>query len=154
DAAPFDTAIGSVADFKWLLRLTSSTGTVHIPKKLAMWRYHGDQLSFHPDPSRASSRKAAAESALREIDKSISLSSNDRAALLLPFEAEESRSVVGRLLVWFKSFSRVVRMLCERPVPTWRALLRVGFRFGTRRHSLVPMVFGATRLAPKTVEQE
>ncbi len=153
-AAPFDTTIGSVADFKWLLHLTSSTGTVHIPRKLAMWRYHGDQLSFHPDPSRASSRKAAAESALREINKSISLSSNDRAALLLPFEAEESSSIIGRLLVWFKSFFRLARMSIERPVSTCRALCRAGFRFGTRRHSLVPMIFGANKLAPKIVEQE
>jgi glycosyltransferase involved in cell wall biosynthesis len=153
-AAPFDTTIGSVADFKWLLHLTSSTGTVHIPKKLAMWRYHGDQLSFHPDPSRASSRKAAAESALQEIGKSISLSPNDRAALLLPFEAEESRSIVGRLLVWFKSLSRLVRMLIQRPAPTWRALRRVGFRFGTRRHSLVPMVFEDHDLKAETLKTE
>jgi glycosyltransferase involved in cell wall biosynthesis len=153
-AAPFDTTIGSVADFKWLLHLTSSTGTVHIPKKLAMWRYHGDQLSFHPDPSRASSRKAAAESALQEIGKSISLSANDRAALLLPFEAEESRSIVGRLLVWFKSLLRFVRMLIQRPAPTWRALRRVGFRFGTRRHSLVPMVFEDHDLKTEKLKSE
>ncbi len=153
-SAPFDTTIGSVADFKWLLRLTGSTGTVHIPKKLAMWRYHGDQLSFHPDPSRASSRKAAAESALREIAKSIQLSTNDREALLLPFEAEEARSIVGRLLVWFRSFFRLALMFIERPGPAWRALRRVGFRFGTRGRALVPMVFEATKLAPKTVEQE
>jgi glycosyltransferase involved in cell wall biosynthesis len=154
-AAPFDTTIGSVADFKWLLRLTSSTGTVHIPKKLAMWRCHGGQLSLQPDPSRADSRKAAAESALRDIRERnlISLTSNDRAALLLVFEAEKARSVVGRLGVWFKSLFRLARMLVERPIATMKALARVRFRFGTRRHTLVPLIFEANELAPKIVEE-
>ena len=155
-AAPFDTTIGSVADFKWLLRLTSSTGTVHVPKKLAMWRYHGEQLSMQPDPSRAASRRSAAESALQDITKRnlLPLTSNDRAALLLPFQAEESRSIVGRFLVWLKSLFRLKLMFLQRPVATLRALRRVGFRFGTRRHTLVPMIFGANKLAPKIVEQE
>jgi glycosyltransferase involved in cell wall biosynthesis len=153
-AAPFDTAIGSVGDFKWLLRLTASTGTVHVPRKLAMWRYHGDQLSFRPDPSRATSRKAAAESALQEIcdRKIVQLSRNDCAALLLPFASIESRSIFGRLATWFESLLRLMRMLTERPAPTLRALCRVGFKFGTRRHSLIPMIFSGLKLAPRTVE--
>lgn len=152
-AAPFDTTIGSVADFKWLLRLTSSTGTVHVPKKLAMWRYHGDQLSMQPDPSRAASRRSAAESALEEISKRnlIPLTANDRAALLLPFEAEESRSIVGRFLIWLKSLVRLMRMLITRPISTSRALIRVRSRFGTRRHTLVPMIFEAFELKAKTL---
>ncbi len=139
-AAPFDTAIGSVADFKWLLRLTSSTGTVHVPEKLAMWRCHGDQLSLQSDPSRAASRKIAAELALHESrDRNlIQLSANDRAALLLPFKIIKSRSVAGRFGVWFESLFTLARMLAERPGPTWRALRRAGFRFGTRRNTLVP----------------
>jgi glycosyltransferase involved in cell wall biosynthesis len=155
EAAPFDTTIGSVADFKWLLRLTASTGTVHVPRKLAMWRYHGDQLSFQPDPSRATSRKLAAQSALREICERnlVKLSRNDCAALLLPFESIESRSILGRLAIWFESLLRLMRMLVERPAPTLRALSRVGFRFGTRRDSLAPMVFEANGLVPKTVEE-
>jgi glycosyltransferase involved in cell wall biosynthesis len=153
-AAPFDTTIGSVADFKWLLRLTASTGTVHVPRKLAMWRYHGDQLSFQPDPSRATSRKLAAQSALREIcdRKLVQLSRNDCAALLLPFESIESRSILGRLAIWFESLLRLIRMLVERPAPTWRALRRSKFRFGTRRYTLLPMIFSGLRLAPRTVE--
>jgi glycosyltransferase involved in cell wall biosynthesis len=154
-AAPFDTTIGSVADFKWLLRLTASTGTVHVSRKLAMWRYHGDQLSFQPDPSRATSRKLAAQSALREIceRKLVQVSRNDCAALLLPFESIESRSIFGRLAIWFESVLRLIRMLIERPAPTLGALRRSKFRFGTRRHSLAPMVFEANDLAPKTVEE-
>lgn len=153
-AAPFDTTIGSVGDFKWLLRLTASTGTVHVPRKLAMWRFHGDQLSLQPDLSRASSRKAATESALQEIcdRKIVQLSRNDRAALLLPLQRVSSSSVFGRLRVWFESLFRLIRMLRERPAPTWRALCRVGFKFGTRRHSLIPMIFEALGLRPKEVE--
>ena len=153
-AAPFDTTIGSVGDFKWLLRLTSSTGTVHVPKKLAMWRFHGEQLSMQPDPSRAASRRSAAESTLQEISKRdlIPLTSNDRAALLLPFEAEESRSVLGRFLVWLKSLFRLARMFVRKPIATTKALGRVSFRFGTRRHTLVPMIFGAHRLAPRELK--
>ena len=154
-AAPFDTTIGSVADFKWLLRLTASTETIHVPKKLAMWRYHGDQLSLQPDPSRASSRKAAAESALQEICERnlVQLSRNDRAALLLPFQSMESPSIFGRLIVWVKSFFRLIRMIVERPAATWRALRRVGFRFGTRRYTLLPMILGALGLRPSDVEE-
>lgn len=148
---PFDTTIGSVADFKWLLRLTRTNATVHVPKKLAMWRYHGNQLSMEPDPSRPASRRAAAESALQEITKLIPLSPNDRAALMLPFEFEESRSIIGRFVVWLKSVFRLKLMFLRRPIATLRALRRVGFRFGTRRHSLVPMIFEYRGLRPKDI---
>jgi glycosyltransferase involved in cell wall biosynthesis len=153
-AAPFDTTIGSVADFKWLLRLTASTGTVHVPKKLAMWRYHGDQLSLQPDPSRASSRREAAESALGEIcgRELLQLSRNDRAALLLPFKMIESASIAGRFAIWLESLLRLMRMFFERPVATLRALWRVKCRFGTRRHSLVPMIFDSAKLGPRSVD--
>src|SRR5260370_32467873 len=50
-AGRFETAIGSVADFSWLLQLTNSTGPAHVPTKLAMGRYHGNQLSFAHNPS-------------------------------------------------------------------------------------------------------
>src|SRR6266403_6261486 len=39
-AGPFDTTVGSVADFGWLLHLTNLTGSVHLPKRLATWRFH------------------------------------------------------------------------------------------------------------------
>jgi len=64
-AGQFQTNIGSVADFDWLLRLTNSAGTVHVPKKIAMWRFHGNQLSMHRDETRASSRTSAAGQTLR-----------------------------------------------------------------------------------------
>jgi glycosyltransferase involved in cell wall biosynthesis len=154
-AGPFETTIGSVADFDWLLRLTSSTGSVHVPKKLAMWRYHGNQLSLCPDLSRPGSRRAAAERALKTIcdNNPILLSRNDRAALFLPFKIFECRSPIGRVFRWFESAGRLARMFFERPIPTLRALLRVKFRFGTRRHSLLPIIFQNTGLAPKQLSQ-
>src|SRR5262249_21347880 len=79
-ARPFKTTIGSVADFDWLFGLTSSTGTVHFPEKLAMWRFHGNQLSFQRDESRATSREVAAKGALADLDQKHPglLSANDR----------------------------------------------------------------------------
>ena len=150
-AAPFETSVGSVADFGWLLRLTSSTGSVHVPKKLAMWRFHGNQLSLRPDLSRATSRRAAAEAVLRKIcdDQPNLLSGNDRAALLLPFKMLETKSPIRRIFLWLVAAGRLVRMFFARPISTFRALARVKFRFGTRRHTLLPMIFQHTGLEAK-----
>lgn len=154
-AGQFQTDIGSVADFDWLLRLTNSAGTVHVPKKIAMWRFHGDQLSVHGDESRASSRTAAAGKTLRSVTDKFPglLSENDRAALLLPLKITESNTVAARIQGWFTSLARMSVMLVTRPIPTIRALLRTKFRFGTRRYSLLPMVFSGLKLMPKTVER-
>src|ERR1700736_968583 len=153
-AGSFQTTVGSVADFDWLLRLTSSTGTVHVPKKLAMWRFHGNQLSLRPDLSRASSRRAAAERTLQQIcdNNPTLLSRNDRAALLLPSKILESKSPIGRVVCWFESAACLARIFFERPAPTLRALLRVRLRFGTRRHSLLPMIFQNIGLAPRQLD--
>src|SRR5207249_12081201 len=153
-AGRFETTIGSVADFSWLLQLTSSTGSVHVPRKLAMWRYHGNQLSLRPDLSRAGSQRAAAVGAMRRISDAnpILLSRNDRAALLLPLKILECRSPIGRVFGWFESVARLTRMFFERPIPTLWALLRVKFRVGTRRHSLLPMIFQGANLAPRNVK--
>ena len=154
-AGPFETIVGSVADFGWLLRLTNSAGSIHVPKKLAMWRFHGNQLSLRPDSSRATSRRNAAESVLRQIcdDQPDLLNRNDRAALLLPFKMLETQSPVRRVFLWLAAAGRLVRMFFARPISTLRALSRVKFRFGTHRHTLLPMVFGALNLAPKDVEK-
>lgn len=153
-AGPFETSVGSVADFGWLLRLTRSTGSVHVPKKIATWRFHGNQLSLRPDLSRAGSRRAAGERALQRIceNNPTLLSANDRAALLLPFKILESSSPIARLFCWFEAAGRLARMFFERPIPTLRALSRVKFRFGTRRHTLLPMIFQGANLGPRNVE--
>ena len=150
---PFKIDIGSVADFDWILRLTSSTGTVHVPRKLAMWRFHGDQLSLQPDDSRATARKAAAERTLREVCGKHPglLSANDRAALLLPLTI--SGSNVSRFFAWLEAAGRLIRMFVERPSLTVQALRRVKFRFGTRRHTLLPMIFQGVGLTPKELNR-
>ena len=153
-AFPFETHVGSIADFDWLLRLTRITGTVHVPKKLAMWRYHGEQLSLIRDDSRLGSMKEMAERTLRDVcerDKEV-LSSNDRAALFLPFKSLRARKPIYRLYHWFEAAARLLRMFFERPAATWRGLRRAKFRFGTRRYSLLPMIFEGTGLTPKDFE--
>ena len=153
-AGPFKTTIGSVADFDWLLRLTSSTGTVHFPEKLAMWRFHGNQLSLQQDESRATSRELSAKGALADVDQRHPglLSANDRAALLLPLKLESAGKISG-VAGWFESAIRLGRMLLVRPPATWRALFRVRLRFGTRRHTLLPMIFQAIGLKPRDVAE-
>lgn len=56
---PFDENCGSIADFEWSLQLSSKSPTIHIPRKLATWRYHGDQLSIHTDATRPQTVKNA-----------------------------------------------------------------------------------------------
>src|SRR6202011_3229634 len=105
--------------------------------------------------SRASSRRAAAERTLQQIcdNNPTLLSRNDRAALLLPSKILESKSPIGRVVCLFESAGRLTRMFLERPIPTLRALLRVRFRFGTRRHSFLPMIFQNIGLAPRQLDK-
>lgn len=64
---PFDTTVGSIGDIDWLLRLSSLTGTVHLPQKLAMWRFHGRQLSVRQDREQLPLLKAMLERELPNI---------------------------------------------------------------------------------------
>jgi glycosyltransferase involved in cell wall biosynthesis len=149
--ALFETQVGSVADFGWLLRLTSATGSVHLPKKLAMWRYHGEQLSLYRDRSRHGSMKKMAEHTLRNIcerDPNL-LSRNDQAALLLPLMTMMTGNPFGRVYYWLATALRLVRMLFERPAPTLRGLRRARFRFWKRRYCLLPMIFEGIELGPR-----
>ena len=75
------------------------------------------------------------------------LTRNDCAALLLPFKTRLARSPIGRIYHWFETAVRLLWMILEQPDPTLRALLRVKFRFGTRRHTLLPMIFQGAGLA-------
>jgi hypothetical protein len=151
---PFLTTMGSAADFAWLLRATSRFGTVHLPQKLATWRFHGNQLSIHRDRARGASLQSMCEQILPEICQRHPhlLTRNDCAALLLPFETRLARSPIKRIYCWFQTAVRLLWMILERPGPTLRALLRVRFKFGTRRHSLLPMIFQGANLAPREVE--
>jgi glycosyltransferase involved in cell wall biosynthesis len=150
-AAPFETTVGSIADFGWVLRLTNLTGSVHLPKKLATWRFHGDQLSVRRDDSRLAAMKMIYVRALPEIyerNRDL-LSWNDCAALLLPCKASLANSLVKRAGCRFEAIVRLLGMFLERPALTLRAVRRSRFRFGTLRRSLLPMIFERTGLVPK-----
>jgi len=149
--APFETKIGSIADYEWLLRLTAHAGSVHLPRKLAMWRYHGNQLSLHRDDSRLGSMRVMGERTLRGICERQPrlLTRNDCEALLLPYKILMARSAIGRVYRWFEAAIRLLWMVFDRPAATWRGLRRAKFRFGTRRYSLLPMILQGIGLAPK-----
>ncbi len=153
--APFETRIGSIADYVWLLRLTAHAGSVHLPRKLAMWRYHGDQLSLREDKSRLGSMKMMGEQTLREIcaRQPRLLTRNDCEALLLPFKTFLAGSKIKRLGCWFEALIHLLWMFSERPAATLRALARARFRFGTRRYSLIPMIFQGIGLAPTELDE-
>ena len=152
--APFETKIGSIADYEWLIRLTAHTGSVHLPRKLAMWRYHGNQLSLHRDDSRPVSMKVMGGRTLRGICERQPrlLTRNDCEALLLPYKILMARSAIGRVYRWFEAAIRLSRMVFDRPAATWRGLRQAKFRFGTRRYSLLPMIFQGIALAPKRAQ--
>src|SRR5713101_3025843 len=152
--APFETKIGSIADYEWLLRLTAHAGSVHLPRKLAMWRYHGNQLSLHRDDSRLGSMKVMGERTLRGICERQPrlLTWNDCEAFLLPYKTLLAGSAIKRLGCWSEALIHLLWMFFERPAATLRALGRARFRFGTRRYSLLPMIFQGIALAPKRAQ--
>jgi hypothetical protein len=150
-APPFETTIGSVADFGWLIRLTNHIGTAHLPEKLAIWRFHGHQLSVDRDPSRLVSLKVICERALPEICERHQglLTRNDRAALLLPCKALQTRSTMGRLRSRIETLARVLVMFLKKPGATLRAIRRTHFRIGKLRQTLLPMMLQRMGLVPR-----
>jgi len=150
-ATPFETTIGSVADFGWLIRLTNHIGTVHLPEQLAIWRFHGDQLSVHRDASRLASLKMICERALPEICERHQrlLTRNECAALLLPSKALQDFSTSKRLRRRLQTVARVLVMFLEKPAATLTAIRRTRFRVGKLRQTLVPMMLQRKGLAPR-----
>ena len=150
-AVPFETTIGSVADFGWLLRLTNHIGTVHLPDKLAIWRFHGDQLSVHRDPSRLASLKMICERALPEICERHQglLTRIDCAALLLPCKALQTTSTMGRLRSRVETLACVLMMFLQKPAATLLAIRRTHFRVGKLRQTLLPMMLQRMGLVPR-----
>jgi glycosyltransferase involved in cell wall biosynthesis len=152
-AGPFDTTVGSVADFGWLLRLTGLTGSVHLPKKLATWRFHGDQLSIRRDASRRTSIKMLCERALSDIyqrHRSL-LTPNDCTAILLSGQPIPATAVVQQVSAWIKAVLHFFRMFRERPAATLRAVRRVRWGVLALRRSLLPMIFEKTGLGPREI---
>ena len=150
-AVPFETTVGSVADFGWLMGLTNHIGTVHLPEKLAIWRFHGDQLSVHRDDSRLASLKMICERALPEVCERHQrlLTRNDCAALLLPSKALQANSAIKRFRSRVETFIHVLLMFLKKPAVTLRAMRRTDFRIGKLRQTLLPMMLQRIRLIPK-----
>lgn len=153
-AGTFPTAVGSIGDFGWLLRLTNFTGTVHVPRKLASWRFHGDQLSMQHDDSRVAATKIICCRTLPEIYARHYplLSRNDGAILLLPCKRRLASTFVKRMRIWSEAGLRLLCMLLEHPVATTRTMWQARFRI-TVRQSLVPLVVRRMGCVPKPLER-
>lgn len=148
---PFDITVGSIADVDWLLRLTNVAGSVHLPKKLATWRFHGDQLSVRQDDSRLHSLYTILERALPAIYRRHYplLTRNDCASLLLPCKSYLALSEEEVRQLRRETHFRVRRMLLERPIATRWAIRKIRFQVEDVRRLLVPLIFRRARLAPK-----
>ncbi|HXP34749.1 MAG TPA: glycosyltransferase [Chthoniobacterales bacterium] len=151
---PFATTVGSVADFGWLLRLTSLTGTVHLPQKLAMWRFHGGQLSIPRDSAHQATVRMLCERALPEIyerhhDR---LAREDCAMLLLICRSRLESTVIGRLHYRCRVVIRLFRMFLKEPASTFRAIRRAHFRVGSPGWSLLRTILQRRMLAPQKLD--
>lgn len=147
----FENNVGSIGDFGWLLRLTNLTGTVHVPEKLASWRFHGDQLSIQRDESRLRAMEMMYERTLPEICKRHYplLSRNDCSTLLLPAKRRLASSFVRRLPIWIEAVLRVIWMFLEHPLAMIRTAWQTRFRIPTIRYSLVPMILRRMKCVPR-----
>ena len=108
EAGLFETNVGSAADFGWLVRLTSLTGTVHLPKPLATWRFHGDQLSLQPDNNRLAEMYKMCQNILPTLRQRYPdvVTDEDSELLLMPFRTSLARSPISRIGCWLRSIGR------------------------------------------------
>ena len=150
----FATTVGSVADFGWLLRLTNLAGTVHLPQKLAMWRFHGDQLSIRRDATRRFAMKMLCERALAEIYErhQDSLTREDCAMLLLICRSRLESNLIGRLRYRCQVVIHLFRMFLAGPATTFRAIRRAHFRVGSPGWSLLRTILQRRMLAPQGLD--
>jgi glycosyltransferase involved in cell wall biosynthesis len=154
---PFDTAVGAAADLGWLVRLTSLTGTVHVPRKLTMWRFHGNQqLSVRPDILGLSHLKAMFERAMPQIYRRHQplLTRNECAMLMLPVKAYLATSRKAQRRLKLEACIRVLWMFFRKPAATLRAIHRTHFSIQTLKGTLVPMFFARLGLAPEGIHPE
>jgi glycosyltransferase involved in cell wall biosynthesis len=150
---PFDTTVGSIADLGWLLRLTNLAGTVHVPQKLAIWRFRGNQLSIQPDRLRLNHVKAMFERAVPQIYRQHQrlLTRNECGVLMLPAKAYLAVSKKTRRRLKLEAFIRVLWMFFRKPAATLRAIHRTQFSIQTLKGTLVPMFFARSGLAPEDI---
>jgi glycosyltransferase involved in cell wall biosynthesis len=151
----FETKVGSIADLGWLVRLTNITGTVHVPRKLTMWRFHGDQLSLHQQSAHLVFLNKMLQRAIPQIylRHYPLLTRNDCAVLLLPIKRFLARTAARRLRCWLETFYRTFRMLIQRPRATFAAVVAVRFRPGNMRRTLIPMFMRRLALTPKELDE-
>jgi glycosyltransferase involved in cell wall biosynthesis len=149
---PFAVDVGAPADIGWLQRLTNVTGTVHIPKKLTMWRFHGpQQLSVQPNPRGVFYIKEMFKEALPEIRSRHQhlLDGNQCAMLMLPVKAQLARSWIAKLGISLEAYARFVWLSWKQPAATRRAVDPTHLRVRTWKETLIPMLISRMELAPE-----
>ena len=153
-AGHFETNVGSAADFRWLVRLTSLTGSVHLPNRLATWRFHGDQLSLHRDDTRLGAMSKMCQDILPVIRRRYPglLTDRDCELLLLHYKTLLARSVTQRIGYLLKGFASFWAIFIGQPLATLRIIYRTGLRSGTSRNFFVASILQRTRLLPRDLD--
>src|SRR5262249_33630920 len=143
-------SVGSAADFGWLVRLTSLSGSLHLPRKLATWRFHGDQLSLRRDNTRLSDMAKMCQSILPAICQRYPgmLTDNDCELILLPYKTVLAHSVIRRVGYWFEGFAYLCVTFVGQPLATLRILYRSGFRGGMVKNFLIASTLQRKGLVP------
>ena len=141
-------------DLGWLVRLTNLAGTVHVPRKLTMWRFHGNQLSVRQDSSHLGCLKTMFGRALPEIyERHHSLlTHNDCAALMLPIKCYLANTTPKRVFYWLEATFRIFLMSIQRPVATVRAIRASRFLPHNVKRSLLPMFLQRMEMFPKALD--
>jgi glycosyltransferase involved in cell wall biosynthesis len=152
-AGPFETTVGSIGDLGWLVRLTNLAGTVHVPRKLTMWRFHGNQLSVRRDSAHLGSLKRMLGRALPEIYQRHHslLTPNDCATLMLPIKCYLANTKRKRVFCVLEAMFRVFVMWIQRPVATMRAICASHFLPHKVKRSLLPMFIQRMELFPRVL---
>jgi glycosyltransferase involved in cell wall biosynthesis len=150
-AGYFETSVGSPADFRWLVRLTSLTGSVHLPKRLATWRFHGDQLSLHRDDTRLATMSQMCHEILPEICRRYPglLADTDCKLLLLPYKASLAKSFIHRIGFWLQGFAHIWPTFVSQPLTTFGTLHRTAFRPRMTSNFLIAIIFDRRGIAPR-----
>jgi len=153
-AGVFETDLSSAADFRWLVRLTSLSGSVHLPKRLATWRFHGDQVSLRRDKTRLNDMAKMCESILLEIRQRYPglLTESDCKLLLLPYKILSAPSVIQRVGYWLKGFAYLWAACVRHPLMTLHILFRSVFRTRIVRNFLIASTLQRKGLAPRNLD--
>jgi glycosyltransferase involved in cell wall biosynthesis len=150
-AGVFETDLSSAADFRWLVRLTSLTGSVHLPKRLATWRFHGDQVSLRRDNTRLGDMAKMCTSVLPAIRQRYPglLTDSDCKLLLLPSKILLAHSVIRRVRYWLRGFAYLCATFVRHPFMSLRILYRCGFRKGVIRNFVITSTLQRKGLVPR-----